>query len=176
MNTSAILDNNLEQEEIIFQHRYAGFWQRLIANIIDHLILGLVQFIFSAIIFAIIAGLGFISLESGQSFERITLIVISSLFLFSLGYLILWWVYYAYLESTYGATIGKDIIGLKVTDMEGNPISFSKASGRFIGRLLSLSMTFYLGYIMAVFTNKKQALHDMIAGCLVLKNYPTDEG
>ena len=59
-------------------------------------------------------GLGFISLESGQSITMLTLMVISSLFLFSVGFLIFRWIYYAYCESKYGATIGKDIIGLVV--------------------------------------------------------------
>jgi uncharacterized RDD family membrane protein YckC len=51
--------------------------------------------------------------------------------------------------------------------MNGNRISFGRATGRYFGKILS-GLTFTIGYIMAGFTQQKQALHDMIAGCLVI--------
>ncbi|MDZ7648689.1 MAG: RDD family protein [Cytophagales bacterium] len=67
------------------------------------------------------------------------------------------------------ATIGKMALGLKVTDLEGNKLDFSKALIRSLCRLIS-NFTMLIGYKIAAFTENKQALHDMIAGTLVLKN------
>ena len=78
-------------------------------------------------------------------------------------------VYFAYLESSEKqATVGKMVLGLKVTDLNGQRISFARAAGRFLGKFLS-SMILGIGYIMAGFTEKKQGLHDMIAGTLVVR-------
>ena len=78
------------------------------------------------------------------------------------------WLYFALMESSKNqATLGKMALGLRVTDLNGNRISFGKATGRYFGKILS-SMTLLIGYIMAAFTAKKQALHDFVAGTLVL--------
>ncbi|HKE07258.1 MAG TPA: RDD family protein, partial [Candidatus Acidoferrum sp.] len=80
------------------------------------------------------------------------------------------WLYFAYLESgEKQATWGKQVLGLYVTDLTGNPIGFGRASGRFFAKLISNLIPLAIGYIMAGFTERKQALHDMIAGCLVLR-------
>ena len=68
------------------------------------------------------------------------------------------------------ATLGKIIVGIKVTDLEGNRISFAKASGRHFGKYIS-AFILCIGYIMAGFTEKKQALHDILASCLVINKY-----
>jgi uncharacterized RDD family membrane protein YckC len=83
---------------------------------------------------------------------------------------VLGWLYYASMESSaYQGTLGKMALGLIVTDMQGRRISFGRASGRFFAKLLTGLIPFFVGYIMAGFTEKKQALHDIIASCLVLK-------
>jgi uncharacterized RDD family membrane protein YckC len=83
--------------------------------------------------------------------------------------LMLSWIYYASMESsTWQATLGKKILGLKVTDLAGNRISFARASGRFFGKILS-GMILGIGFLMAGFTARKQTLHDILAGCLVLR-------
>jgi uncharacterized RDD family membrane protein YckC len=83
--------------------------------------------------------------------------------------LMLSWIYYASLESSaWQATLGKKILGLKVADLAGNRISFARASGRFFGKILS-GMILGIGFLMAGFTERKQALHDILAGCLVLR-------
>jgi uncharacterized RDD family membrane protein YckC len=64
-------------------------------------------------------------------------------------------------------TLGKMALGLRVTDMDGRRISFGRATGRYFAKWLS-TITLLIGYIMAAFTPKKQAMHDMIAGTLVL--------
>lgn len=86
-----------------------------------------------------------------------------------LALIVLMWLYFALMESSkYQGTVGKIAIGLVVTDLEGNRISFARATGRYFGKILS-GMIFMIGYILAGFTQKKQALHDMLAGTLVWK-------
>jgi len=79
------------------------------------------------------------------------------------------WLYFALLESsTLQATPGKMALGLYVADVNGRRISFGRASGRFVGKLLS-SLLLGVGYVVAAFSARKQALHDMMADCLVLR-------
>ncbi len=87
----------------------------------------------------------------------------------TLAVLAVWWLYYAILESSArGATLGKRILGLRVVDMDGRRLGFGRATWRFFAKLLSL-LTFMIGYVMAVFTPKNQALHDYLAKSLVIK-------
>lgn len=58
-------------------------------------------------------------------------------------------------------------MGIVVTDLNGNRLTFEKATGRYFAKYLS-TMTLGFGYLMAVFTEKKQALHDLVAGTLVV--------
>ena len=77
------------------------------------------------------------------------------------------WLYEAFmLSSSYQATLGKMIFGMKVTDLYGNRVSFARATGRHFAKWLS-GMILFIGYIMAGFTERKQGLHDMLAGTLV---------
>lgn len=76
--------------------------------------------------------------------------------------------YFTFMESSKTqATLGKMAFGIIVTDMNGAPLNFSKALVRNLCRLLS-NFTMLIGYIIAAFTAKKQALHDIIAGTLVV--------
>ncbi len=78
------------------------------------------------------------------------------------------WLYFALMESSVKqGTLGKMALGIIVTDANGNRISFGRATGRYFGKIISGAIL-CIGYIMAGFTEKKQALHDMIAGCLVV--------
>jgi len=80
-----------------------------------------------------------------------------------------YWIYEAAMESSAKqATVGKMVLGLKVTDLEGHRISFARATGRHFAKLIS-AMILLIGYIMAGFNERKQALHDMIAGTLVVR-------
>jgi len=77
------------------------------------------------------------------------------------------WLYEALLESSsYQATLGKMIFGMKVTDLNGHRISFGRATGRHFAKWLS-TMILCIGYIMVGFTERKQGLHDLLAGTLV---------
>jgi uncharacterized RDD family membrane protein YckC len=64
--------------------------------------------------------------------------------------------------------LGKKALGLEVTDLQGRRISFARATGRFFGRIIS-GLILAIGFIMAGFTERKQALHDILAGCLVIR-------
>ncbi len=86
----------------------------------------------------------------------------------TLVYLALIWLYFAVMESSEKqATIGKMVLGIIVVDLEGKKISFARATGRFLAKFLS-NVTLLLGYIVAGFTYRKQALHDLIADTLVV--------
>jgi uncharacterized RDD family membrane protein YckC len=146
------------------QTGYAGFWLRFVAYIIDAIILGVVGLftlfpLFKANIHAF---------SSGNIWELYTS-PSRPLFAMRMLALMLSWVYYASLESSaWQATLGKKVLGLKVTDLAGNRITFGRASGRFFGKILS-GMILGIGFLMAGFTERKQALHDILAGCLVLR-------
>jgi uncharacterized RDD family membrane protein YckC len=72
-------------------------------------------------------------------------------------------------SSAKGGTLGKMAIGIMVTDMTGNRISFGRATGRYFAKILS-QMILMIGFLMAGFTQQKQALHDILAGCLVVRS------
>jgi len=151
---------------------YAGFWLRLVAAIIDSTIVGAVS---GALFFPLMAmtGLGTVLngiKEHGQPDPAAIIAMLSSMPLL-IGIAIAGkWLYFAYCESSeWQATPGKKVLNLTVTDMDGNRISFARASGRFFAKYISGFMLL-IGYIMAGFTEKRQALHDMIAGCLVLRS------
>jgi len=79
------------------------------------------------------------------------------------------WLYYTLMESArYQATLGKIVVGAIVTDLNGNRISFARANGRYFGKWISGAI-FDIGFLMAAFTEKQQALHDILAGCLVIQ-------
>lgn len=78
------------------------------------------------------------------------------------------WLYFALMESSEKqATLGKIALGIVVTDLYGNRISFGKATGRYFGKFISA--IFLIGYILAFSNPRKQALHDTMAGTLVLE-------
>lgn len=151
---------------------YAGFWLRLVATFIDGLIMG-VPLIFAFIFIAAVMGVSgaFKNLESSDSPNDIISLIGFGFFAVVYGsFMIVTWLYYAACESsTWQATLGKKALGLYVTDLNGNRVTFGRASGRFFARIITGLIPLAIGYIMAGFTQKKQALHDMIASCLVLR-------
>ena len=153
---------------------YASFGQRLLAIIIDAIIIGVVQsFVFVPILAAV--GFGFTSgAETMDMSDPDQAAGIIATFMAAAGgiwllVMIIQVLYFTFMESSkMQATVGKMALGLKVTDLEGNKLDFTKALVRNLCRILS-NITMLIGYIIAAFTEKKQALHDMIAGTLVLK-------
>jgi uncharacterized RDD family membrane protein YckC len=144
---------------------YAGFWKRFLAYILDQIIMSVLAF-FIVVPFLAMVGISLWSSDFEPSGDFI-MTIISAYIMMILLLVAGEWLYFALMESMKGATLGKMALGITVTDMYGNRITFGRASGRYFGKILS-SLTFGIGYIMAGFTAQKQALHDMIASCLVV--------
>lgn len=120
---------------------YAGFWKRAVAFLIDSIIVGVVIGLSNWIFADWLAGI--IGLVAG-------------------------WLYWAGMESSARqATIGKQTMNIYVTDIFGQRISFMRATGRYFAKILS-GLIFLIGYFMAGFTARKQALHDILANTLVI--------
>lgn len=134
---------------------YAGFWIRFGALIIDFILLSIVGFITGFIIGLATGGAG----GDGEFAQGL-----SAFIGFVVGV-----AYFVIMESSERqATLGKLAVGIKVTDMEGARISAGVAAIRYFSKILS-GIILLIGYIMAAFTPKKQALHDIIAKTLVVK-------
>lgn len=152
---------------------YAGFWLRFVAVIIDGILLGAIQFVAIMPILGIM-GIGMSSeLQNMDSSSEPSMAFVSQMMAMAgvtqLVFLVIQTLYYSLMESSkYQASIGKIVLGLKVTDVNGAPVDFTKALVRNLCKIIS-SMILLIGYLMAAFTEKKQALHDMIASTLVVK-------
>lgn len=148
--------------------QYAGFWKRFLAYIIDAILLSVVYFI---VLVPVIGLMGIGAATYGEDPEATAGFMMAAMgaYFFSiLVIMIAGWLYFALMESSAkGASLGKMALGIKVTDLNGSRISFGKASGRYFGKMIS-GVVLYIGFIMAAFTEKKQALHDIMAGCLVV--------
>jgi len=108
--------------------------------------------------------------HDGQTDPAIIIGLIAIILAFALAGVLMQWLYHAYLESgERQGTWGKQVLGLYVTDLVGQPITFGRASGRFFAKIVTGMVPLGIGYIMAGFTERRQALHDMIASCLVLR-------
>lgn len=152
---------------------YADFGKRVGAFLIDGLILGVGYGVVGGIFATLFIGTAGSVIVSGNEFVGVETIAMGIIFylLFMLAIIAGSWLYFALQESSPRmATIGKRAMGIVVTDMEGNRISFAKASLRFFGKWISGAIM-YIGYIMAAFTERKQALHDMIANSLVMEDH-----
>ena len=143
--------------------RYGGFWIRFVAFIIDAIIVDAVVVPVYFLLAAAIGVAGMAVTMPGRGVQLVTIIVGSTF------QILAHWIYWAWMESsTRQATVGKMALGMKVTDLNGNRISFARASGRHFAKILS-GMILCIGFIIAGFTERKQALHDMIAGTLVMR-------
>jgi uncharacterized RDD family membrane protein YckC len=155
------------------QVAYAGFWLRVLAYLIDTIVLG----VFAVPILiggAMLLGIGGIieNIPHNQDPFANGMPPAFALFLMlcvGLG-LLGTWLYFALLESSeWQGTAGKKVLGLIVTDMNGQRVTFMRATGRHFSKIVTSFIPLGIGYAMAGFTQKRQALHDMIASCLVLR-------
>lgn len=143
---------------------FAGFWLRLGALLIDGVIFGVLLFLVG-----IVLGIAVSASRVSSSRPPATEIMILLIFSFYGAAFIASWLYYALMESgVKQSTLGQRAVGIKVTDLEGRRIGFGRATGRYFGKLIS-QFFFCFGFIMAAFTEKKQALHDMMAGTLIVR-------
>src|SRR5207244_1144403 len=120
---------------------YAGFWRRFLAIVID------------AIILSLASGTAFVAtFGSGVA----------------LGFVASWLYEAIMMSSEWQATVGKRVMSIVVTDIEGKRMTFARATGRHFAKYIS-AFLLGIGFIIAAFTAKKQALHDMIAETLVIR-------
>ena len=139
---------------------YAGFWIRFLAYLIDTLISCAVSIPVGII-------LGLIILASGSDPDSTDMLA-ARLSTNGLS-LVAGWLYFSLCESSsWQGTVGKKVLGLRVTDLDGRRISFVNATGRHFGKILS-GLILGIGFIMVAFTERKQGLHDIMASTLVVK-------
>jgi uncharacterized RDD family membrane protein YckC len=142
---------------------YAEFFPRVGAALLDWLFLGLMQ-----CVPAFGMGFVFVMLAGGDQDAAQAAMAAANVCSQLLGFVI-GLTYYVVLEtSPKQGTWGKQIVGIKVTDLQGNRITVGRAFGRYFAKIIT-GCTLGIGFLMPLFTEKKQTLHDMIAGCLALK-------
>jgi uncharacterized RDD family membrane protein YckC len=152
------------QERLSSTAPYGGFWRRCAALIIDEMFISVVVVGAEAVVGAI-AGVNSglrLAIFGGRQLGAVFALKF-------MGGTLIHWLYWAGLESSgYQATLGKMMLGLIVTDLNGEPIDFGRATGRYFGKFIS-SLLLLFGFLMAGWTGKKQALHDIMAGTLVVR-------
>jgi uncharacterized RDD family membrane protein YckC len=134
--------------------RYAGFWIRVGAILID----GIILFIPLTILETLLIGE-----KTGDPTADLG----ASLAAAAMNLCVHWAYRSAFHSSEWQATIGKRAVGIQVTDLEGRRITFGHATGRYLAEFLS-AITLGIGYVMAGFSSRKQSLHDKVAGTLVV--------
>jgi uncharacterized RDD family membrane protein YckC len=152
--------------------RYAGFWLRFVAHLIDHIILGIPFFLIVMVPIFLFGGLHLLARRgaAGPPDPAFVAAIFLRFFFLIVLFVVVQWLYFAGMESSAReATFGKAAMSLRVTGLTGQHLSFGHATGRFFAKIITGLIPLGIGYFMAGFTEKKQALHDMIAGTLVLR-------
>ncbi len=138
----------------------AGFWLRVAAALIDCAAMFIPLLL---ITFVVIFMIRLISASKGYDSGLVILAVLPLVIMLAV------WFYFAVLESSpWQATLGKMALGLRVSDIKAHRLTLGRSMGRSLAKCLS-TLSVGIGYTMCGFTKKKQALHDMIASCLVLR-------
>lgn len=136
--------------------QYAGFWLRFVAALLDGIISGLVTV--PIMLLAILACGGFVEYSRNEGAQLLMQLVGG----------VIGWLYFSLQESSAAqATLGKRALGLVVVDLNGQRIGFGVATGRYFGKIISYLICGF-GFFMIGWTQRKQGLHDMMAGTLVI--------
>ncbi|HEX7801524.1 MAG TPA: RDD family protein [Pseudoxanthomonas sp.] len=149
---------------------YAGFWKRVAAYMIDAMVIGVATQIVQLVVMGVFFGLNASSMSNPE-----TMFASGAGILFVLGLYVVPLAmnaayYAAFHASSKQATLGKMAVGIKVVRTDGTRISLARGVGRFFATILS-SLTLGIGFLMAAFTDRKQALHDMICDTLVVDKW-----
>ena len=137
---------------------YAEFGTRFVAAFVDGLIVNITMFL---VTMGITMTMNLETLESGSA----SVVIVG---IYAIQYIAPWLYEALQVSSEAQATLGKRLMGIKVVDLNGQRISFWRATGRHFGKILS-ALILLIGFIMQQFTAKRQALHDIMAGTLVIK-------
>ena len=135
---------------------YGGFWLRVGAYAVDCVVLLIPTLMISFLYRALTPAAS----DAEQSAVALVDACLS---------VIVWWVYTAALQSsTWQATVGKKVCGLRVVGYGGDRISFGRATGRYFAGFLS-ALLLCMGFFMIAWTRRRQGLHDMMAETYVVK-------
>jgi uncharacterized RDD family membrane protein YckC len=152
-----------EGGQAIGARRYAGFWIRFVARVLDGVIFGVVLTIIMVPL-SLMLGLGSMAnLDPSRSLAA-TMAILGIYALLNIG---LQFAYEVYFVSKRGGTLGKLILGLRIIRVDGSMLTAGQAAGRYLAYLLN-SFTFFIGFIMAGFDSEKRALHDRICDTRVI--------
>jgi uncharacterized RDD family membrane protein YckC len=153
---------------------YAGFWLRVVAAIIDNLILAVPTVFLFMLLFA--SAMPMLMRGAEENPMAVAMVFLPRFATLALISVVGRWLYWSLMEaSEWQATLGKKALGLYVTDLEGRRTTFGRISGRYwAGRGVTIvpylgGLYYLIDCIMAGLTERKQALHDSIANCLVLR-------
>jgi uncharacterized RDD family membrane protein YckC len=152
---------------------YAGFGKRMAALLMDRVLLSVVTFFVYIEIHREVAriiqknGRILSKMYKSSDLDKYDRADNISYLVMSVFMALVLWGYYAGMESSpFKGTLGKKLMGLEVTDEQGERISFTKASGRYFAKIISI-MVFCIGYLAMLFNDKKQTWHDKMSGCIV---------
>ncbi len=158
-----------EGGQAIGARRYAGFWIRFVAIIIDGIILGVVGFIIGMPI-RLLLGVSAISVSQNRDPSAALAMLPAMMGMLGLSLfinLVVGVLYDVYFVSQKGGTVGKLALGLQIIRVDGSRLSVGQAFGRYFAKFLS-AIIFYIGFIMAGFDSEKRALHDRICDSRVI--------
>ena len=151
----------------------AGFWKRVAAYFIDYVIMTVFTYIVLiplSILGAIVGGVSGSSDSAAGSIGMFVTLGVGYLIIFAGNLMYPAWMH----SSKYQATLGKMAVGIKVVRSNGERLTLGRAVGRFFAYILS-SITLCIGFVMAAFTERKQALHDIICDTLVVDKFAFTE-
>lgn len=148
---------------------YAGFWKRFAAYVIDGFVVGIVTIaVQMAVALGMFGAVGAVSNPETMFRSATGIVALLLIYLIPLAFQA---VYYAWFHASASqATLGKMAVGIKVVRENGEPVSFALGIGRYFATLLS-SIILLLGFVMAAFTDRKRALHDMVCNTLVVDRW-----
>lgn len=150
---------------------YGGFWIRVAAYLIDQLLLSAaaLPFFFVLIFPSILRAIRAAQANQQPPGPELVLVTLGSMSLFMAIVFCGTWLYEALLtSSSWQGTVGKRILGLKVTDDFGKKLGFGRSTARFFAKILS-GWVMYVGFIMVAFMERKRGLHDIICSTQVLR-------
>jgi uncharacterized RDD family membrane protein YckC len=149
---------------------YAGFWKRVAAYLIDAFVIGIVTQVVQLVVMGLFFGISASSMSNPENMfaSGTGILFVMALYLVPLAMNAAY--YAAFHASSKQATLGKMAVGIKVVRTDGTRISLARGVGRFFATILS-SLIIGIGFLMAAFTERKQALHDMVCDTLVVDKW-----